>query len=166
MSKNKQEDIRKGIYRLMSPEEIDTFIKAKIKALSPKGRFKGMNPMATHWTEAEKQVRSGVVLDYIGQGLSKRRTMEELCERWEIGMDTARKYYDLALEELNCDDVIESIRNKYIERLERMVEYCAEKGDMQNALKAQEQLNKIGGFYTERKQVEVSGDEIKFKFGD
>ena len=95
------EDINKGIYRFISPEEADELIKAKLAQFSRKG---GKASSAVKWTEGELQLRHSVILEYIcEQGLSRENTAKQISDRWSVGLNTARRYVKEAVASLTKD---------------------------------------------------------------
>ena len=107
-----------------------------------------------------------VILDYIRQGLSRKRTVEEICNRWGIVPKVGYDYYAKALKyltEINKADDLEDIKNRQIERLEGVVESALDRNNYQDATRALDIINKLNGLYTEKANITVDG-EIKFEF--
>lgn len=148
--------------KLKNPEEIDAAVKNFIASMPAKG---GRNTGNQTWDGEILELRNYVIYQYIRQGLSRERIFEELKDRWGISRKSFDKYYKEALESLVVEnkDIIDDARKKAIEKLQGIIERCYESNDFKNALKAQDQLNKINALYTDKKEVEVTG--LRFDFG-
>lgn len=149
-------------YKLKNDEEIDAAVKNFIASFPAKG---GRNTGNQTWDGEILELRNYVIYQYIRQGLSRERIFEELKDRWGISRKSFDKYYKEALESLVVEnkDIIDDARKKAIEKLQGIIEKCYEVNDFKNALKAQDQLNKINALYTDKKEVEVTG--LRFDFG-
>ena len=150
-------------FQFKEPETIDAAIISHIKSLPIKG---GKNTMNQQWDDELLEMRNMVIYDYIRQGLSYRRISEEIANRWGVTVQTANRYYKEAMNALVVDneDVIDEARKTAVERLTGIIESCYDRGLFDQALRAQDQLNKINALYTEKKEVEVTG--LKFDFGE
>lgn len=142
-------------FQFLSPEEIDNRIRQVI------------SNSQTHqkWTEVDLMMRNSVIYDLIGQGLSYRRIVEELCARWGIGTASANTYYVVALKQLR--DANELIKDKWAdiltERLEWIMEEADKAGDRKSYLQATKQLADITGANAPKK-VEITNTELELKF--
>lgn len=157
------QDINKEVeFHLYDADTIDAIIKNKI------ANVKVSRANAKKWSENELNIRRMVIFDLIRQNLSKRRVKEELKERWGIADRTFEEWYKDAIESIIEDnkDLIRTAREQIIMRLEGVAEASFNNGDMSNSLKAIDQLSKIFGLYTEKKEINVKGDTIKFDFGE
>lgn len=142
-------------FQFLSPEEIDNRIKQVI------------HNSQTHqkWTEVDLMMRNSVIFDLIGQGLSYRRIVEELCARWGVSSVSATTYYTTALRQLK--DANELIKDKWAdiltERLESIMEKADQAGDRKSYLQATKQLADITGANAPKK-VEITNTELELKF--
>lgn len=142
-------------FQFLSPEEIDNRIRQVI------------NNSQTHqkWTEVDLMMRNSVIYDLIGQGLSYRRIVEELCARWGVSSVSATTYYTTALRQLK--DANELIKDKWAdiltERLESIMEKADQAGDRKSYLQATKQLADITGANAPKK-VEITNTELELKF--
>lgn len=142
-------------FQFLSPEEIDNRMKQVI------------NNSQTHqkWTEVDLMMRNSVIYDLIGQGLSYRRIVEELCARWGVSTTSANTYYVVALKQLR--DANELIRDKWAdiltERLESIMEKADQAGDRKSYLQATKQLADVTGANAPKK-VEITNTELELKF--
>ena len=142
-------------FQFLSPEEIDNRIRQVIYNTQ------------THqkWTEVDLMMRNSVIYDLIGQGLSYRRIVEELCARWGVSSVSATTYYTTALRQLK--DANELIKDKWAdiltERLESIMEKADQAGDRKSYLQATKQLADITGANAPKK-VEITNTELELKF--
>lgn len=142
-------------FQFLSPEEIDNRMKQVI------------SNSQTHqkWTEVDLMMRNSVIYDLIGQGLSYRRIVEELCARWGVSSVSATTYYTTALRQLK--DANELIKDKWAdiltERLESIMEKADQAGDRKSYLQATKQLADITGANAPKK-VEITNTELELKF--
>ena len=149
----KKKEIEK--FQFLSPEEIDNRMKQVI------------SNSQTHqkWTEVDLMMRNSVIYDLIGQGLSYRRIVEELCARWGVSSVSATTYYTTALRQLK--DANELIKDKWAdiltERLESIMEKADQAGDRKSYLQATKQLADITGANAPKK-VEITNTELELKF--
>lgn len=60
--------------------------------------------------------------------------------------------------------LVDKIRNEQIARITSLARKAEEKGDTKNVLRALDMLNKIAGLYTEKQEVKVTSDTIRFEF--
>lgn len=157
------QDLNKEVeFHLYDADTIDAIIKNKV------ANVKVSKAAAKKWSENELNIRRMVIFDLIRQNLSKRRVKEELKERWGIADRTFEEWYKDALEVIIEDgkDFVKTAREQIIMRLEGVAESAFNNGDNSTALKAIDQLSKIFGLYTEKKEVTLNNDIIKFDFGE
>ena len=151
------------VFQLKNEEEMDAIVKGFIASMPIKG---GKNTRNQKWDGEVLDCRNYIIYNYIRQGLSRQRVIEEIANRWGVSLNVSDKYYKEALEGLviENDAVVDAARNIAIERLNKMVEDCSMQHRYDSALKALDLLNKINGLYTEKKEIEVTG--LQFDFGD
>lgn len=145
-------------------DDLDAYICSFIQGRGRKKR----GPRDKVWTPEAIILRNMVIHDYIRQGLSKIRIMEQIMDRWKISQVIAYDYINRALEDLagcNKEEVAEEARVKALERLEFIMSEALDRNNLDAYLKANEQFNKISGLYTEKKEVAVK-NEIVFNFGE
>lgn len=160
---------KKNVTIFEDPDAIDTMIKTKLSGIATKGG-KNSGKLQT-WTKDELEIRNAVCLDYIGKkGYSREQTARELARRWDIGMSTARKYIKeaiVSLVENYKDQGLKEMMETYRERIENILAKAIAEGKDKVALQAIDMLNKMGGIYTERKDLNINGEQtITFKFED
>lgn len=152
-----------GVFKYLDPEQIDAWMKTrKEENYMKKGHVK------RPWQEDELLIRRQVIIDYIGQGLSRRRIIEQLCDRWEITDRTAYNYYTDAIKYLakDNDKFKEYNRDKMTERLEYIMTEAIERGCYKEAVMAAAELDKILGLQQENKKIEITDFKTEFKFGE
>ena len=152
-----------GIFKYLEPAEIDAWMKTRKDEHSNK---KGFNNRP--WGEDELLIRRQVIIDYIAQGLSRRRLVEQLMDRWEISYRTAYKYYNDAIKFLAKDNekFVQYNRDKMQERLEYIMTEAIERGCYKEAVMAAQELDKILGLQQENKKIEITDFKTEFKFGE
>jgi len=164
MAKRKEEDQEnKGIFKYLTPEEID---KAMITRINEHRNIKGQKNK--EWQEDELMMRRQVIIDYMSQGLSRRRIVEHLCDRWQINLRTADVYYVDAIRFLAKDSekFVDFNRDKMVERLEYIMTEAIESGNYREAVMACQELDKILGLQSETKKIEIKELQTTFKFGE
>jgi len=111
-------------------------------------------------------MRNQVIIDLIGQGLSRRRIQEEIMSRWGVSISTARGYikdaYDVLLK--GNEEYIQYQRDQQIERLETIITEALEAHEYKAAVMATAELNKLLGLTT-KQQVTIENVDRTFKFG-
>lgn len=149
------------------PEQIDAIINAKLAAMPANGGK--ANSKKNAWTQEELEVRNAVIMQYIcDQGLSRERTAQQITNRWNISIKTARNYVKQAIEAFTStytEEDYEKQRQMWLARCEQILQDAIDTGDKQSALKALDLIGKSMGIYNEKKDVNVNGDiDIKFDF--
>lgn len=149
------------------PEQIDAVINAKL-ALMPATGGKG-NSKKNAWTEEELELRNAVIMQYIAeQGLSRERAAQQITNRWNITIKTARGWVKQAIDAFArsyTEEDQEQQRRMWLERVEQILQDAIDSRDKASALKAMDLIGKSMGIYAEKKDVNVNGDvDIKFDF--
>lgn len=164
MARKKEEDQeKKGVFKYLTPEEID---KAMIARINDHRNIKGERNK--EWQEDELMMRRQVIIDYMAQGLSRRRIVEHLCDRWQIALRTADIYYVDAIRFLakDSEEFVDYNREKMVERLEYIMTEALDTGNYREAVMACAELDKILGLQSETKKVEIKELQTTFKFGE
>lgn len=157
------EPMEPPVFKFMEPEEIDNLFLNFIHGSKQGGK-------STHrfqWTEPMLMLRRQVVCDLIGQGLSRRRIVEELMNRWEIDTTAAYEYIKDAFDYLlqGNEEYMEYNRDKQIERLENIITEAQMASDFRSATMAAAELNKLLGLTTSQK-LTIEGTDRVFRFGE
>lgn len=161
----KKKELIDGVFRFLSPDEVDALIRSKIAQTA---KHKGRSAHAK-WTESEMQARDSVIIEYIcHQGLSRAETAKQISDRWGIHLHTAERYIREAVEHLvrDYDEYTEEVRKVHLERLEKILQEALDRDNLDTALKVMDQISKVQGLYLERKEVTVNDIPISFKFGN
>lgn len=150
------------------PEKVDAIIKSRLAQFSTKGGTQKNS--LVKWTEAELELRDAVIMDYLTvNGLSRERTAQQIADRWDVSMQSARNYVKDAITRFakNYVEIDEATRKKlFEEKLQSIYEDAVSAKDRQSSLKAIDILNKMNGMYTDKSDVNVNVDgKITFEFG-
>lgn len=166
MEQEKKQQEKVNIFS--EPEKIDAVIKSRLAQFSTKGGCQKNS--LVKWTEEEIELRDAVVIDYITvNGLSREKTAQQLMDRWDITINTARKYVTEAVKHF-CDNAVEEseeMRKKlFEEKIQSIYEDAVTAKDRQSSLKAIDMLNKMNGMYKDKSDVNLTVDgSISFDFG-
>lgn len=148
-------------YANMTEEEVDAIILPVIQACKDKNQKNGK----IRWTEPLLALRNSVVFDLMyKRGYSKRKTIDTLRARWQIGMQKCYDYINAATEALvaTYTDDLETVRKKQLEKLQEIFDDCMQHNKQKEAIQALDQINKLKGLYEEKQTITVN--EIKFDF--
>lgn len=148
-------------YANMTEEEVDAIILPVIQACKDKNQKNGK----IRWTEPLLALRNSVVFDLMyKRGYSKRKTIDTLRARWQIGMQKCYDYINAATEALvaTYNDDLETVRKKQLEKLQEIFDDCMQHNKQKEAIQALDQINKLKGLYEEKQTITVN--EIKFDF--
>lgn len=117
-------------------------------------------------TETRARIRQ--ILDKIRKNWQKDEIIEWARSEYGISERMVIRYYHDAQKILqdNLPDpvLVDKIRNEQIARITSLARKAEEKGDTKNVLRALDMLNKIAGLYTEKQEVKVTSDTIRFEF--
>ena len=144
----------------LTDEEIDKIINDELNKMVKKGGSKKT------WDENILLIRHSVIIDYIRKGLSRIRCVQEIMKRWDVTYQSAYTYYNQAVKylgEINAGEDLGAVKQKQIERLEKLAETALQRNNLNGVARALDQINKINGLYTENTNVNVDG-QIKFEF--
>lgn len=117
---------------------------------------------------SEAKVRYIYVAELMRKGWSNKEIVKECQEKYGVSYTTATKYTKRAIEYLLQDDdsnFVEQIRKKQQERTEYILRKAIEDRDWQTANKILDNFNKLMGLYETKQKIELSSDEIQFRFG-
>ena len=145
----------------MTDEEVDAIIVPVIEDCKAKKQKNGK----ITWTEPLLALRNSVIFDLMyKRGYSKRKTIDTLRARWQIGEQRCYKYINEATEALMATytDDLETVRKKQLEKLQEIYDDCMQHNKQKEAIQALDQINKLKGLYEEKQTVTIN--EIKFDF--
>lgn len=118
------------------------------------------------WNEGPLLLRRQAVMDMLGKGMSRANTVKEIMARWSVCAATANAYVNdvnqYIAESYKEDSV--SLREVIFHKLEALAEDAIANRDRKSALKAYEQMSKLGGLYEDKVKVEAD-TTITFDFG-
>lgn len=108
------------------------------------------------------------ISELLRKGWSNRTIVVHLVEKFGINEDTANLHIKQAIEWLatyNDGEWIKDIRSKQMERLEAILEEAVANHNIATANKILDTINKLYGLYETKQKVEITSNEIQFKFG-
>lgn len=146
--------------KYLTAEEKSNIVLAEIDRLRQKRKNKHT------WQETPLLLRRQIIIDLLGQGLSKTRIVEELMARWGVENSIAYRYVNDAYDyiaELYKDDS-DKLKEIALSKLESLAEDAIASRDRTSALKAYDQINKLQGLYEEKVKTE-NKTSITFDFG-
>lgn len=146
--------------KYLTDEEKSNIVLAEIDRLRQKRKNKHT------WQETPLLLRRQIIIDLLGQGLSKTRIVEELMARWGVENSIAYRYVNDAYDyiaELYRDDS-DKLKEIALSKLESLAEDAIASRDRASALKAYDQINKLQGLYEEKLKTE-NKTSITFDFG-
>lgn len=116
---------------------------------------------------SETQRRKREIIEKIREGLGKSKIIDWIKDTYSIKLKQALRLYREAL--IDLQEISESLdltnlRTEYIERIESWIEKAVNSGDMKTAIKCQDMLNKMNSLYTEKQEITLTNEVIKFKF--
>ena len=142
------------------PAKIDAVVKSKLAQFNRKGGK--IYPGNVSWSESELELIDGVIWGYITeQGLSREKTAQQIADRWNIALSTARKYISDSIKRMAKnipEEDVEERRRKFLERCESILQDAIENRQKDSALKALDLIAKASGLYKETKEVDINGN--------
>jgi hypothetical protein len=167
----KKEDVKKPVYELTPIEEIVPLFKTYSmedieKILQSLYKSRLYQRSKDFWVGHKLELRRLYIQKCINDGMSKPMVHQRLKELLGIETQCAYRYIKDAMDNLveNNEEVKKYYRDIQISRTEQLLNMSIARGDLKNALTANEQLNKINGIYNEKVETEVK-HIYKFNFG-
>lgn len=163
MAKKKESKKEEKYYNFanMTDEEVDAIIIPIIQDCKAHNQKNGK----IKWTEPLLALRNSVIFNLMyKRGFSKRKTIETLRARWQIGEQKCYDYINAATDALiaTYNDDLETVRKKQLEKLQEIYDDCIQHNKQKEAIQALDQINKLKGLYEEKQTITVN--EIKFDF--
>ena len=119
--------------------------------------------------KAEQRNKIIYVSELLRQGWSNRTMVLHLQDKFDVGETTAREYIKRAVKwlgDLNSDsNFVQEIRAKQIERFEYILAEAIIDKKWKDANNIMDNLNKLLGLYENKQKLEITSNEIQFKFG-
>lgn len=149
-----------------NPEVIDALMRNRINKAPIKGGKIGRRIPEDTWSENELELRNAVIYDLVLR-MSREMAAREISTRWDVSMSTARRYIAYAVQCLvdnYKDEGEEEVKKTYKDRIEKIMNDALKEGNYKVALSALEMLNKMNGFYSEKKEINLNDGQINFNF--
>lgn len=146
-------------------EQKENIIRATIKNLQETKKGK-VPPSITGWGEDALMFRRQAIMELMGKGKSRTKIVNEISERWDVSKTSAYVYVKDVNQFLTDSYKAESehLKDIIFHKLECLAEDAISSRDRQSALRAYEQIAKMGGLYEDKLKVE-NNTTIHFDFG-
>ena len=122
----------------------------------------------THQSKATRRGRIIYCAECYRRGMGNSAIFEHIKAHYGIGNTTARKVMKDAIDWLcSYDDCefVKEVKAKQIARAELLLENAIKEGKWEVGNKIIDTLNKMLGLYENKQKIEVTANEIQFKFG-
>ena len=151
---------------ILTFEQKENIIKATIKNLQETKKGK-VPPSIAGWGEDALTFRRQAIMELMGKGKSRTKIVNEISERWNVSKVSAYIYVKDVNQFLTDSYKEESdhLKDIIFHKLECLAEDALEHNDRKSALKAYEDIARMGGLYEEKVKVENS-TTIQFDFGE
>lgn len=117
---------------------------------------------------AETKARVREAVKKLKRNWQKDEVIEWAKGEYGVSERTALRYYQEAQrmlqENVPDPEFVKQVRSEQIARITALARKADEKGDTKSALKALDMINKITGLYTEKQEVNITSDTIRFEF--
>jgi hypothetical protein len=150
---------------ILTFEQKENIIKATIKNLQETKKGK-VPPSIAGWGEDALTFRRQAIMELMGKGKSRTKIVNEISERWNVSKVSAYIYVKDVNQFLTDSYKEESdhLKDIIFHKLECLAEDALEHNDRKSALKAYEDIARMGGLYEEKVKLE-NNTTIKFDFG-
>lgn len=118
--------------------------------------------------QRDAKIRAVYCLDLMRKGWSHTEIVRHCREKYGVSAQAAGKYVKKARQILMSDESSkykEEVIKKQEERTEYLLRKAIEANDWATANKILDTYNKLMGLYENRQKVELTTNEIQFKFG-
>lgn len=122
----------------------------------------------TNQSKCRKKERIIYTAECFRRGMGTMAICNHLKELYDVCETTARTYIRESLQWLaSYDDCefIREVRAKQIARAELLLEKAIEQNKLREANQIIDTLNKTLGLYEQKQKIEITSNEIQFKFG-
>lgn len=123
---------------------------------------------ATPQSKLNRKLRVIYTAECYRKGMGNAAIVTHIKEHFGIGESTARKTMKQALDWLssyNDCDFIREVRAMQIARSELLLEEAVKERQWRTANCIIDTLNKTLGLYEQKQKIEITSDEIQFRFG-
>lgn len=129
---------------------------------------KSTNPKRYLADTPQTKERIALVIQKIRKGWSNKKLYDWIMDNFDTNKQQAWKYVHDAyiLLQEHADATIENAKAIQIERVEDLLADALESNDRNTALRALEMINRLFNLYIEKREVDVSVNDIKFEFGE
>ena len=113
----------------------------------------------------QKKQRQQEIMLRIREGWSRKKIADWLEDTYGISYQYALNQITECFKQLVVanEGIVESARDVQIERIENLIVTALESKDRNTVTKCIDMLNKIYGLYTEKKEVDITGNPLVFK---
>ena len=108
------------------------------------------------------------ITELLRKGWSNHTIAQHIVEKFGIKENTANKHIRQAIEWLatyNDGEYIKDVRAKQAERFEAILKEAIADRKWKEANSILDNLNKLYGLYESKQKIEITSNEIQFKFG-
>ena len=104
----------------------------------------------------------------IMKDMDRDEVISIVSERFNYAESTSTEIYQQAMKSVERWKSMdtETIKSRNLQRLDKLVNDTIDDNDRNNLIKAIDLQNKTAGVYVDKKDVNISGDVISFKFGN
>lgn len=116
----------------------------------------------------DAKIRAIYALDLMRKGWSHSEILRHLKEKFDVSGAAAGRYIKKATEILMSDEsskYLDKLRKKQEERTEYILRRAIEDEDWKTANNILDNYNKLLGLYEQKQKIELTSNEIQFKFG-
>ena len=114
------------------------------------------------------QSRAMVIANAIASGKTYRQIVSEYMNLWGVSYNYMHSIITESINLFNGDEIYRKMKDINNDRLTAIYHEAREKGDLENAIKAVDKLNKANGVYDEQKptvNVQTNDSNITITFG-
>jgi len=117
--------------------------------------------------EVQRKIKE--VIEWLRKGNSRKKCVDQLMDKYGYSMVQAKRYvHDAFVEIYAASDVADNkeLKEQYIDRIEELLTEAIEKKNLIAAARLTDMLNRMNGMYVDKQEVDVTVNDMKFKFGD
>lgn len=133
-------------------------------------REKSRKPNNTYFNVNKPEIKFRIarIVEKIRAGYSRAKLLDFVEKEMDLNYQQANRYIHDAYITLSdlADEIIDSAKGVQIERIEELLRQSLEAKDRATASKSLDMLNRIYALYVDKKELDVSVDNLRFSFGD